>query len=214
MLALSWAFAPAATAGGPTSVLLVAPSSAMTASLYYSDEEYGTLTDLLNAPDPGGATEPKEPNLDATMEARQINVTWMVHDVTPWRLDRVYAPVESKTVWIHTSESAPGFTTGAWHRADQPARLKALLKKLGMMGPVSDKGSGPVPPADDPTSPTTRTATVSVSTPDKGSGDTTDWWWAIPGLAVGAGLALGLRPFVVRLLARPRGGTRQELRDV
>ncbi|MBO0517412.1 hypothetical protein J0695_37490, partial [Streptomyces beijiangensis] len=116
LLTLSWTFAPSAVAGGPTSVLIVSPESARTASLYYADKDYETLTELLAAPGSGGGmTEP--PSLGAAMEARRINVTWMAHDVSPWRLDQVYVRPGSDTVWIHTSDIAPSFLTGSWHEA-------------------------------------------------------------------------------------------------
>jgi hypothetical protein len=61
------------------------------------------------------------------------------------------------------------------------------------------------------------TATEAPLAQSTGSGDGTDWWWALPGAAAGAVLALVLRPFAARLpLARLQGeaGPRQELRDV
>ncbi|MGH1555107.1 hypothetical protein ACRAWF_34080 [Streptomyces sp. L7] len=62
------------------------------------------------------------------------------------------------------------------------------------------------------------TSTVRVTVGDKDD-DGTDWWWAIPGAAAGAVLALVMRPFALRLSPnRWRKGRepepRQELRDV
>ncbi|WP_344388347.1 hypothetical protein [Streptomyces vastus] len=79
-LALVLTGAPTAVAGGPTSVLLVSPDSAETASLYNSDEDYTRLRDLL--PQEGGDLEKlreKPPDLDSI--GRRINITWMIHDV-------------------------------------------------------------------------------------------------------------------------------------
>lgn len=226
---LLWGAASPASAGGPTSVLLVSPESTETAALYYSDKEYEELAQLLDAPGKGTRDKPPEAGLTA---ARQINVTWMVHDVTPWRLDRVYPVHKGQDVWIHTAANLDSTTNGAWHRADHPSQLRALLTKLGLMGKASEKGSAAIfPPAwevygtddaaKDSSTPApdaaNQAAEASPARPGSGAGDDTDWWWALPGAAAGAVLALFLRPFATRLsLDRLRGGPGpgQELRDV
>lgn len=211
-------------------MLLVSPESTETAALYYSDKEYEELAQLLDAPGKGTRDKPPEAGLTA---ARQINVTWMVHDVTPWRLDRVYPVHKGQDVWIHTAANLDSTTNGAWHRADDPSQLRALLKKLGLMGKASAEGSAAIfPPAwevygtdddaaKDSSAPASdavdQAAEASSAKPGSGSEDATDWWWALPGAAAGAVLALLLRPFATRLpLDRLRGepGPRQELRDV
>ncbi|MFE4581721.1 hypothetical protein [Streptomyces chartreusis] len=233
---LVWGAAAPASAGGPTSVLLVSPESTETASLYYSDKEYGQLERLLGSADQGTRNKPPEAALEA---ARQINVTWMVHDVSPWRLDRVYPVDDGKDVWIHTASDLGSTTNGTWHRAHQPSGLRALLNKLGLMGKASSEGGAAIFPSDEEASgtdngaqdspsaadETTSAASGSGSESESGSGagsapaasDGTDWWWALPGAAAGAVLALALRPLALRLpLDRLRGepGPRQELRDV
>lgn len=201
--------APSATAGGPTSVLVVSPESAQSTALYYSDEEYGELMRLLGEPSSGSREQP--PGLGVGSGGRQLNVTWLVHDVTPWRVDRVYPDTpRSKEVWIHTATDVPQLMNGHWHKAEQPARLRALFKKLGVMGkPSGESGSGIVPapwqtPEDAAAAPTPteqpRAATASAT--DHG----TDWWWAIPGAAAGAVLA--------RVRWPRRAEPRQELRDM
>ena len=231
-LALVLTGAPTAVAGGPTSVLLVSPYSGETASLYTGDEEYVRLSDLL--PQRGGDLEKlqeKPPDLDSI--GGGINITWMIHDVTPWRVDRVHPDVPgSRSVWIQTQLTlAPDALKPpkeVWHRAEKPDEFRSLLTGLGVMsehpagtnpasGPQdsSDDTSAAVPPGADETPATTATAAA-------GADDGTDWWWAIPGLAAGAVLALVLRPFAARLpVALPPGrgrgrdaGPRQELRDV
>ncbi|WP_328424360.1 hypothetical protein [Streptomyces sp. NBC_00443] len=226
---LLWGAAPA-TAGGSTSVFLASPESRETASLYYSDEEYGELDRLLG---PGGSgTRDKPPEADL-MASHQVSVTWMAHDVTPWRLDRVYEMDDGRNVWIHTAVGRNQPTNGTWHRAEQPAQLRTLFKDLGLMSKTSAWGSAAAAPPESEApeegvgaqhssgaatatdSPDTATAVpLAQST---GSGGGTDWWWALPGAAAGAVLALVLRPFATRLpRARLRGepGPRQELRDV
>jgi hypothetical protein len=231
--------ASSASAGGPTSVLVVSPQSTETAALYYSDEEYGELEQLLGAPRTGVRDKPPEANLTA---ARQINVTWMVHDVSPWRLDRVFPLADGDDVWIHTATNLPETVNGQWHRAQHPGQLRALLKDLGVMGKTSDEGRSGIFPAPwetgetgvggetgtgadadaDANAGTTDTATdaavapTAQARPDGG----TDWWWVLPGAVAGAVLALVLRPFATRMRwgpwDRPRRepGPRQELRDV
>ncbi|MGW6736199.1 hypothetical protein [Streptomyces sp. NPDC055013] len=224
---LLWGAAPA-SAGGSTSVFLASPESQETASLYYSDEEYGELDRLLG---PGGrGTRDKPPEADL-MASHQISVTWMAHDVTPWRLDRVYEMDDGRNVWIHTAVGRDQPTNGTWHRAEQPAQLRILFKDLGLMSKASAEGSAAaVPPeseasgdgegAQDSSALATDTTGTAAEAPlarSTGSGDGTDWWWALPGAAAGAVLALVLRPFATRLpLPRLRGepGPRQELRDV
>jgi hypothetical protein len=215
---LLFAAAAPASAGGPTSVLLVSPESTETAALYYSDKEYGELERLLGEPGKGTRDKPPEAGLTA---ARQINVTWMVHDVTPWRLDRVYPVDDGPDVWIHTAVSLDSTANGTWHRADHPSRLRALLTKLDLMGKASSEGHTGILPQDWETSGTADAADeMTAGSPARsasGTDDGTEWWWALPGAAAGAVLALVLRPFATRLpLNRLRGetGPRQELRDV
>ncbi|MER5225050.1 hypothetical protein [Streptomyces flaveus] len=229
-LALVLAGAPTAVAGGPTSVLLASPNSGETASLYNSDEEYMRLRDLL--PQEGGDLEKlqeKPPDLDSI--GRRINIIWMIHDVTPWRVDMVHPDVTgSRSVWILTQlKLAPEGSKPpkeVWHRAEKPDELRSLLTGLGVMSEHpegTNPDSGPKDSSDD-TSAAVRpdAGETPATTTATGADNGTDWWWAIPGLAAGAVLALVLRPFAARLpgsllLGRGRGrdvGPRQELRDV
>ncbi|MGC3002468.1 hypothetical protein ACPF8X_29860 [Streptomyces sp. G35A] len=229
VILLVWGAAPAA-AGGPTSVLVVSPESEETAALYYADEEYGELERLLGPPGTGTRDKPPEAGL---APGRLINVTWMVHDVTPWRVDRVFPADGGGDVWIHTSAQLTEPAEGRWHRAEHPSELRKLLKGLGVMGGRSGAGSysgvypapwetgaagssGAAPPASG-TERDTAAASEERTAPVRGDGGT-DWWVAaVPAGVAGAALALVLRPYVVRVpLIRRRGepGPRQELRDL
>ncbi|MCT9076312.1 hypothetical protein [Streptomyces fulvoviolaceus] len=209
--------ASSASAGGPTSVLVVSPQSTETAALYCTDKEYGELERLLGAPGTGTRDKPPEANLAA---ARQINVTWMVHDVSPWRLDRVFPLADADDVWIHTAENVPASVNGEWHRARNPGQLRALLKDLGLMGETSGEGHAifPTPWQESGNdSATAEPETAAATSPTPAADDEADWWWALPGLAAGAVLALVLRPFAMRMppaRLRREPGPRQELRDV
>ncbi|MFI1103231.1 hypothetical protein [Streptomyces melanogenes] len=231
-LALGLLTAPAAHAGGPTSVLIASPESEQTAARYHSDADYSTLMTLLGRPNQGQKERP--PSLDAAMHSRQLNVTWLAHDIAPWRLDRVFTSDDTTTVWIHTAADLPRTYNGNWHRAQHPAELRALLKKLGVMGPATGSGSPGVapqewttPPAEperapeqEPRQEETETGTVTAGESVSNS-TTTGWWWALPGLTIGAALALLIRPWTTRLPAtvttfrRSRDeGPRQELLDM
>jgi len=212
--------APSASAGGPTSVLVVSPESGETASLYYSDEEYGELERLLGPPGVGTRDKPPAANL---LAARQINVTWLAHDVSPWRLDQVFPLADADAVWIHTADNVPESVNGRWHRTKNPAQLRALFRDLGVMGKTSGEGHAifPAPGQEaggDTGAADAEAAGASASTgPAATADDGTQWWWALPGLAAGAVLALVLRPFALRMpwdRVRREPGPRQELRDV
>ncbi|MCT7353943.1 hypothetical protein N4P33_17495 [Streptomyces sp. 15-116A] len=219
-----WGAVPA-SAGGPTSVLLVSPGSQETAALYNDQKGYRELEQLLGPPGTGTRNKPPEANLAVS---RLINVTWMLHDVTPWRVDRVYPAAKDEHVWIHTSGNLTDSADGRWHRAEDPAELRDLLKVLGLMGPTSGAGvPSPLYPAP------WETAQAAPAAPDAEQGsagtqaaaaqrtaapaDGTDWWWAIPGAVAGAALALVLRPYVTRwppIRQRRDPGPRQELLDL
>jgi hypothetical protein len=203
--------APPAVAGGPTSVLVVAPSTTEAAGLTYSDEKYGELDRLLGRPGAGSRTKPPEADLTG---ARQINVTWLLHDVDPWRLDQVYVDTDSTAVWIHTAANLPRSRNGAWYRAEQPTALRGLLKELGVMGrSVSD--TSVKPRAAEPVTESTLSPAQAATSPGGDSG----WSWALPGLGAGLVIGTGGSLLIRRAAARqdagpPREEPRQELIDL
>ncbi|MFI6085887.1 hypothetical protein ACIBBB_33950 [Streptomyces sp. NPDC051217] len=223
--ALTWVFAPSAVAGGPTSVLVASPESQETAALYYSDAEYEALSKQLGAQGVGvlpDGQKKRPSSVDSAVGSRQINVTWMAHDVHPWRLDQVYPSADLSTVWIYTSTDTQGAQTGVWHKAKQPASLHALLEKIGVMGEPRGFDGAAVPPtseADDPATAADAPSQDQKRTPEErsgaagaSSGGTDGWWWAIPALGAGVVLGLVLRPLAGRLPRPPfgRGGDRPE----
>ncbi|WP_053203157.1 hypothetical protein [Jiangella muralis] len=133
--AMLFAAAPA-SAGGPTSVLLVSPSTGRTASLYATNEAYTTLMSQLGmepvaAPAPG-VTPPG-------VGGDQVVVTWMVHDIQPWRVDRITFDDDGLPEWIHTTEvmgAGPmSFDDpGVSHQPADAAALADLLVDLGLTG--------------------------------------------------------------------------------
>ncbi|MFI7010183.1 hypothetical protein [Streptomyces sp. NPDC050145] len=214
-----------ASAGGSTSVLIVSPESEESASLYFSDKDYGRLARLLG--EPGETEEALAPGLRVGA-GRRLDVTWLLHDIQPWRVDRVYPGTPgSKDVWIHTSTDMNDLN-GIWHTAEKPGELRSLMRGLGVMGKRSSGGAGPGSPVAEPSrhlamtrpdTPATRspaTAADAASVPAAAG-----WWWMVSGVLAGAALALLVRPLVVGLprrvaevRRRREHGPRQELRDI
>jgi hypothetical protein len=151
LVAVLWLFAaPAAFAGGPTSVILVDPSTGKTAALYNQDIDYGALQDAVGElpalPLPAGT-----PELHGGPGSSAINVTWLLHDVQVWRIDHVFLTGEGGP-WIETFESNDGAIgydqRGTVHRAANPDALRALLNThLGKPTVTAIPVSAPVAPA-------------------------------------------------------------------
>ncbi|WP_190139408.1 hypothetical protein [Streptomyces longispororuber] len=173
--------APLASAGGSTSVLLTSPESLETASLYYADKEYDRLATLLGD---GGTGARKHPGGLAGAGGRQITVTWMVHDVHPWRVDRVYPQGWSSKgpVWVHTTTDMDSMK-GTWHRADRPAAVRALLRSLHVLGEKAPEGRAGIPPSRP--YPARAEAAAAPAAPSRDSTDT-GWAWMLPSMAAGA----------------------------
>src|SRR4051794_8102791 len=124
-----------AWAGGPTSVLLASPQTDRAAALYTTDPAYQQLSDLLGE-EPQADPAPPPTDTGSTY----VTVTWLVHDVTIWRIDRAFLDTTSGP-WVLT-QTADG-TTGdvstdlwpgqhggpgaIWHRPGDPAALIALF---------------------------------------------------------------------------------------
>ncbi|WJV46650.1 hypothetical protein [Streptomyces flavofungini] len=232
-LAVVLSGAPWAAAGGPTSVLLTSPESAETASLHREGKRYAELETLLGPTAEGKREQPPGLSLGAT---RQINVTWLVHDVRPWRVDRVYpepSAAKDAAIWIHTSTD-PETMTGYWHRSPDPSALRSLLKDLGLMGRPSERNHPGIRPSEAATPVPETPAPARAAAPDadgaeggvggagggggsggsggSGAGDDSAWLWAIPSAAAGAAAGAAL---MYRLRRRGPGDEppRQELLD-
>src|SRR4051794_19419999 len=93
LTAATVAVAAPSSAGGPTSVLLVNSASGRVAALYPPPPGYHRLPDL-RGPLTGSpaSTEPEPANGagNSLLDSGAINVTWLVHDVQVWRVDRIY----------------------------------------------------------------------------------------------------------------------------
>src|SRR6187200_965098 len=96
LLGVSALAAAPAAAGGPTSALLSIPGAGSTASLYYTDPEYDQLADLVGVSQPSGTFDTE---LGTHVSGPGITITWLIHDVDTWRVDRVYLGGENGP-WI------------------------------------------------------------------------------------------------------------------
>jgi hypothetical protein len=189
VLAISVIAMTPAQAGGPTSVVLSAPNIPEVVAVGYDDKAYSDLQQLLSTP---AATDGEE-----HAEGRVIRATWLIHDMTVWRLDLIY-PDARGGPWIATSEDRTGnrqlSENPVWHRATDSAGLSKLLHSLGLMG---DSKGEPVAPAQAaPEAATDQPAATLKADQSTFSG----WRWSIPGFLVGALLALA----AVRYLPRRR----------
>lgn len=185
--------APAA-AGGPTSVLLVAPETGQTASLYTSDDDYQALARLVGAFDasPGETVE----GASRSPSGRAVTITWLIHDVQVWRVDRVYPDAEGGPL-VATQQALDAGSTWeapvAWHRPAAGTELAQLLDRLVLAGGDTASGgggqvagsqpagqgldAGPADPAQRPTSAGDGTAASAAA-------------WVLLGSLIGAVLAL------------------------
>ncbi len=189
VVSLTW-FEPAA-AGGPTSALLSVPGEGKTTSLYYTDPEYDALASLVGI-DSAAGTGQVDPSgqVDRTgldhANGPGVTVTWLIHDVTPWRVDHIY-PEGNGAPWIATQivgdDGRPIWDSPVvWHQPESGAELMTLLDKLGM-GEAAREADGfsgvagaAVPPPAEPASDEPTAAEPS------GIAGT---WWALGGLVVG-----------------------------
>ncbi|EKX68007.1 hypothetical protein Sipo8835_43060 [Streptomyces ipomoeae] len=219
--------APPSAAGGPTSVLLASSTSRRTASLYITEEAYGRLEKLL-APAGAELDRSQEETPEWGQEAGDsVTVTWMAHDISPWRVDRVFLSVPgSEETWIHTmlspEDAAEQSDPGVWHRAGDPKALWSLLTDLGVTGEPSDSPAQAEPPPPGPTV-DSRSDTKSSDEPETTAGDKANasepslldrGWWAIPALLLG--LALGSTATLLlsrRVATRPKSGPPREPRQ-
>jgi hypothetical protein len=211
-----------ASAGGPTSVLLASPTSRTAAALYNSGGDYDRLATAIGLERSFAADRSVPSRLGVGPGSGSINITWLMHDVFVWRVDRVQIEPDGK-VWLNTTLSKENGELvfddeGVWHQAAEPKQLVALLTKLGVWDGAGSKqadpdnaivtggtGSEAAPPAAQKPAPTGATTTVAASS-------VSPWWLAAIGL-LGAALGLAIRP-ALAMAARFRSrGARQELID-
>ncbi len=202
-----------AHAGGPTSVLLSVPGEGRTASLYYTDDAYDELANLVGAFGGSGAVDSSGRSHET---GAGVTLTWLVHDVTPWRVDRVYLQGEGAP-WI-ASQVMEGDAESVWdspvvwHQPVDGEGLTRLLNGLGVgQGGEAAEPASPVESdavvsdASEPASVVPASAAPTPTDPsDTTAGDRA--WWGFGGLAGGVLLAAGwFRVRSARLRARAGG---------
>ncbi|WP_020144671.1 hypothetical protein [Terracoccus sp. 273MFTsu3.1] len=190
------AAAPPASAGGPTSVLVVdydgsRAAGALTGSLAYANLE--KALDAYNTPT--GDAMPAASFMDS-----RVRLTWLIHDVTPWRVDAVI--IDGTDVWVETSMNLADSTDlfqapTVLHRPKDAALLLATLTSLGVHGdtrPVSTSTSPP--PVARPAAAAAGAAPVTRGTGADAARGAVPWWPTTVAavLALGLGVAIGRRP--------------------
>jgi hypothetical protein len=179
-----------ASAGGPTSALLSVPGEGRTASLYYTDAAYHELTRLVGISDgPGPVDDSGQGHASGT----EVTVTWLLHDVMPWRIDRIYLGADGGP-WIATQELGQSGSLQKspvlWHRSTSGKELATLLDSFGLgPGTPAPRALPEQPAAVEPvTEPQPEPSTAAPTTAEDGSNGA---WWGLGGLAAGLLLALG-----------------------
>lgn len=182
VLALSALVGLSATsqAGGPTSVL-VSHVGIGAGGLYYSDEAYDALVRLLPEGETSGESQPPG------YSGADYNLTWLIHDVTPWRWDRIH--VDGDTAWVATTMTAGA--AGEWRELGPAGKVVALLDG------VVEEGGGPsvVELAAEPRTQETPAAEPAAADDDPAWFSLSGWRWLVPGALLGllAGVAAGHR---------------------
>lgn len=132
---------PSAVAGGPTSVLLANYETGRSAAALNGSPEYAELQSILGDENPPARSS--TPPDGVTGSGAAVRLVWLIHDVSPWRIDNVH--VAGADVWVETyldtSGVDPYAASPTWHQPARGADLVAGLAELGVLGAdASDAG--------------------------------------------------------------------------
>ena len=197
-----------AQAGGPTSVLMTNPATGHAHALYYSDRAYERLGSGVGAfgAESGSADRPQSVVDDFGSE---IRLTWLIHDMSIWRIDRVHITTQDGT-WVETLvEVADGdiySRPASWHRAADLKLLMGSLNAAGLLAGSARVTTDPTSTVPHATAPTVAQAVPTVAqtapAPVVATGRTPV---PVPALIAGAGVAgLVVGAVAALALARPR----------
>jgi hypothetical protein len=201
---LAAGFAGPATAGGPTSVLLVAPGTGRIAALYTGTTDYHALSTLVGMDNPVvGSLERPAGGADAL--GGVVTLTWLVHDVEAWRVDEVFLDATGgPMISTHTDPNGGGDIWAGptvWHRASNGKALAALLSRLNVGRVANTSAAAGTTPTTGVLSATTGvpaplSAAATAAKPSAADSDSDGlpgWVWGPVGALLGAVLALTLR---------------------
>lgn len=138
VLAWIWCSVGTASAGGPTSVIMVNPGTGQAAALHTSDVRYDRLVEAVRAYyPPAGPTA--RPASVTDCSGCEIRLTWLIHDMRIWRIDRVHLTPDDG-IWLESVSDETGRTdpfeqTGTWQRPHDPTALLALLSAAEVAAP-------------------------------------------------------------------------------
>jgi len=174
-----------AAAGGPTSVLLSAPPQVV--AFGYEDPQYSKLQELTQV------TTPREPGDLSHESGPFVRATWLIHDMTVWRIDIIY-PDAPGGPWIATSESLDGpldLGKPVWHTGADSVALVKLLGEMKLLPGLRDgeRFQGGPTTLDSTSAPTPAPQAVESSI-------FTGWRWLLPGVLLGAVLAWAASRFL------------------
>ena len=125
---------PSAVAGGPTSVLLANYDTGRSAAVLNGSPAYTELQSILGDENPPAKSS--TPPSGVKDSGARVRLVWLIHDVSPWRIDNVH--VVGADVWVETffdtSGTDPYAGSPIWHQPARGADLVASLTALGVLG--------------------------------------------------------------------------------
>ena len=180
---------------------MVVPGTGQTASLYTGDGDYEALASTVGAFSATGAAGTVDGS-GATHEfGTGVTLTWMIHDVSVWRVDRVYLDAKGGP-WISTQVDPTGSGNiwdkpPVWHTAiDGKAARRSSSAGTGSTASWARTRPPPTPAPvqpdvaavpDAPAGDTTGSSEQAAETTDSRAGML---GWGLGGLALGVALTL------------------------
>ena len=208
IMLISLLVAGPASAGGPTSVLLVS-GTGQTASLYTGTADYAELAELVGASEITGAATMAATSGTSHASGTAVTLTWLIHDVDAWRVDRIYFEADGGP-WISTQSTAGEAgkiwdSPIVWHVAARGKVLEALLNRLGVSPyPSGNAALGGSSAGGGAGTDIAQPATTAAAQLGKPMTRGADVWlpgsaglvWGLAGLALGVALTVaGMRMF-------------------